>query len=226
MSTLKASIRSILLKPFRHGRARKRAGAENDRLLSMNVRLREEHLRDTRVVPDRESLLTLLPQDGIAAEVGVADGRFSERILELNNPKKLYLIDAWAMPNHPQYGEGGHRLITRKFKSQIDEGLISVHRGWSWDMLEKLPDDHLDWIYIDAAHSYDAVRKDLEVARRKTKESGYIAGHDYVRWGRFGARFGVLEAVNEFCLEHRYVLAFLSLESNLNWSYALRKEGK
>jgi hypothetical protein len=223
MSSLKASVRAALLRPFRHSRARRKARTENDRLLAMDVRLSAEHLSGTRVLPDRETMLTTLPQNGVVAEVGVADGRFSECILELNKPSRLYLIDAWAMPNHPQYGEGGHRLIARKFESQISAGLIEVRRGMSWDMLEELPDDHLDWIYIDAAHSYDAVRKDLEVARRKTKDEGFIAGHDYVRWGRFGARFGVLEAVNEFCIQHRYAFAFLSLESNLNWSYALRK---
>lgn len=223
MKALKSIFPSGLLQPFRLSKARNRAKATNDRLLALDVSLLVEHVRNTRVVPNRSSLLSLLPQHGTVAEVGVADGCFTEQILALNKPAKLHLIDAWAMPNHPVYGEGGYRRITEKFKHEIADGTVEVHRGYSWDMLETLPDHCLDWVYIDAAHDYDSVRKDLDAARRKTKASGYVAGHDYVRWGRFGTRFGVLEAVNEFCLRHRYEFAFLSLESNLNWSYALRK---
>lgn len=200
-----------------------RARQENSRLLSLSVALSDIHVANTQVLPDRISLLQALPRNGVVAEVGVAEGGFSEKILQVNCPKKLYLIDAWGMVNHPNYSEGGFHKVQEKFSTDISAGKVEIHRGISWEMLAELADESLDWVYIDASHDYDSVKKDLEAANRKVKKGGLIAGHDYVRWGRFGHRFGVLEAVNEFILSHHYELAYITLENNLNWSYAIKK---
>ena len=50
-----------------------------------------------------------------------------------------------------------------------------------------------DYIYIDADHSYESVKADIETWLPFVKPSGIIAGHDY------SAHFtGVVTAVNEF----------------------------
>jgi hypothetical protein len=36
-----------------------------------------------------------MPRGGIAAEIGVDQGKFSERILQLAQRQRLYLIDPW-----------------------------------------------------------------------------------------------------------------------------------
>lgn len=163
-----------------------------------------------------------MPIEGEVAEIGVADGQFSEKILHINKPIRLHLIDAWNMVNNSAYGNGGEQRVRTIFSSKISDGTVKIHRGLSWEMLEKLPNQSLDWLYIDAAHDFSSVKKDLQVAKKKVKKGGFIAGHDYTRWGRFGQRFGVLEAVNEFILMHSYELAFITLESNYNWSYAIK----
>lgn len=40
-------------------------------------------------------------------------------------------------------------------------------------------DGHFSFIFIDAAHEYDAVKKDLELWYPKLKSGGLFAGHDY-----------------------------------------------
>jgi hypothetical protein len=192
-------------------------------MLSMDVSLLSKHLASTVVLPNRDVLLRRLPSNGMVAEVGVADGKYSLKILEINRPAKLILIDAWGMAPGSAYGEAGYESVQANLGQEIQDGLVCINRGMSWERLEQLPDNYLDWIYIDASHDYDSVKRDLEMAKTKVKGDGFIAGHDYVRWGRFGGRFGVLEAVNEFCLTHDYEVAYLTLESNYNWSYALRK---
>jgi len=47
------------------------------------------------VLGDRNNLIQQLPQNAVWAEVGVYRGDFSQKILELCNPSKLYLIDNW-----------------------------------------------------------------------------------------------------------------------------------
>lgn len=55
-----------------------------------------------------------------------------------------------------------------------------------------LPDGHFDFVFIDAGHSYEAVRKDIANYRSKVKPGGWFGGHDY------HPKFpGVIRAVGE-----------------------------
>lgn len=53
-------------------------------------------------------------------------------------------------------------------------------------------DKSLDFVYIDANHDYEYVKKDIEIWRHKIKKDCFIGGHDYHKdW------MGVIAAVNE-----------------------------
>lgn len=59
------------------------------------------------------------------------------------------------------------------------------------DIINEFPDKRFDIIYIDACHTYEAVKRDIQLCLPKCKL--FISGHDY--WPR---RFdGVIKAVNE-----------------------------
>ena len=47
-----------------------------------NFNFNDIHLNDAKVVKDRETLLELLPKNGVVCELGVNKGRFSEKILK------------------------------------------------------------------------------------------------------------------------------------------------
>ena len=47
------------------------------------VELREEHIRNLRVVLNRNAFLEALPKGGVVAELGVDCGEFSNRILNI-----------------------------------------------------------------------------------------------------------------------------------------------
>ena len=51
--------------------------------------------------------------------------------------------------------------------------------------------EFFDFIYIDADHEYESVKKDIEAWIPRLRSGGIIAGHDYI-----GYR-GVHDAVNE-----------------------------
>lgn len=199
--------------------------ALDEAMLQRSVSLGKAHLEHCRVFPNRRAMLQSFPRDAVAAEVGVATGDFSADILEFVEPKKLYLIDAWEMKGHPNYGPEGHSKTRRRFANEIESGQVKMLRGLSWEMLGSLDDHSLDWVYIDAAHDFESVRRDLEVAKKKLAPDGIISGHDYTRWGKRGRRFGVLEAVNRFCIENSYELLAITLENDYNWSYALKFSG-
>jgi hypothetical protein len=60
----------------------------------------------------------------------------------------------------------------------------------------------------------------------KVKPGGFIAGHDYVmgNWLKV-LRYGVIEAVREFCVERDWDLVVLTSESIENQSFSLRRIG-
>ncbi len=59
------------------------------------VPLQDFHIHKTKLIENRTKLLELIPRGGICAELGVANGDFSQQILQINQPRELNLIDVW-----------------------------------------------------------------------------------------------------------------------------------
>ncbi len=159
----------------------------------------------------RRFLLEMLPVDSVGAEIGVHLGGFSRECLRILSPKQLHLIDPWEHQDSDEYKRawyGGrvksgqkamdrrYAKVCRKFAREIRAGQVTIHRGYSTDMLEQFDDGYLDWVYIDGNHMYEFVKADLELSFRKTKPHGYIAGDDYGPQGWWEG--GVQKAVDEF----------------------------
>jgi len=62
------------------------------------------------------------------------------------------------------------------------------------------------------------------IAFTPIKSGGIIAGHDYTigNWVD-GYRYGVIEAVNEFCVNDDWEMIFLTAETDQYRSFAIRK---
>lgn len=181
-----------------------------------------KHIAGCELLLSREDLLERMPKGLTCAEVGVAQGDFSRQIIDRMCPAQLYLIDAWQEAD----GRYGHarRQVETELRAEIASGQVALRPGWSWDELEKLADASLDWVYIDAAHDYDSVRRDLAAANGKVRAGGWICGHDYTLWSSKGInRWGVVEAVNEFCRQYGWRFAFLTHEAHRHVSFALRR---
>ncbi|OHE78039.1 MAG: hypothetical protein A3F67_00600 [Verrucomicrobia bacterium RIFCSPHIGHO2_12_FULL_41_10] len=162
---------------------------------------------DTRI----EMIKALIPENSILCELGVFKGDFASELYKLN-PKHLYLCDLW--PNAPLYSgneDGRHgefyngvdlyEHVSCRFYDNLN---ISIYRECSDTFIKKLPDAFLDGVYIDANHSYDAVKSDLNAIFPKMKYGGVIMGHDYeCNPAKASELFetGVKQAVDEFCKE-------------------------
>jgi protein-L-isoaspartate O-methyltransferase len=53
-------------------------------------------------------------------------------------------------------------------------------------------------IFLDADHTYEAVKYDTEVLLPLLAPNGVFVWHDYANWGRFSKKNGVPEALHEF----------------------------
>ena len=52
-----------------------------------------------------------------------------------------------------------------------------------------IPDGHLDFVFIDADHTYEGVKRDIELWEPKVQENGLIMGHD-LNWGSVARAVG------------------------------------
>ncbi len=134
--------------------------------------------------------------------MGVAFGNFSELILMICNPDKLYLIDPWE---EGTYGEG-YQTVQGKFKQKIEDGVVEIRKGYSTDCLKEFADGELDWVYIDTVHDdYQLIKKELELCSAKVSANGYICGHDYAKYDVYcGKEYCIYDAVNEFAVKYGY----------------------
>ncbi len=162
----------------------------------------------------RDFILARMPRGGVVAEIGVDLGDFSARILTLNRPRVLHLIDPWtaAGGEYGQYAGAGtetkaaaaralamterYDFVRRRFAAQIADGSVVIHRADSQSAAAAFADSSLDWVYIDGNHSYAYVKADLETYLRKVKPGGYLVCDDYHYAGFW--KDGVTRAVDEF----------------------------
>ena len=192
-------------------------------LCTISQEIQPELIKNLRILPDRLAMLEMMPRGAVVAEVGVAEGGFSESILQICKPAILHLVDLWSSDlKETSYNECAYATVKGRFAGEIDAGRVVLHRGLSWEALGAFPDNYFDWVYIDASHAYESVKQDLAAAKRKLKASGIIAGHDYTLWGDSLSRWGVIEAVNEFCNANDFEMVYLTHESKRNHSYAIR----
>lgn len=183
--------------------------------------LTQKHIRNIKIIEDRNKLLDFLPKNAVVAELGVDSGDFSFFILKKTAPKKLHLIDAW---NTDRYNEGKKESVIARFEKEIKNNLLEINIGYSTQVLEKFEDNYFDWIYVDTDHSYDTTKKELQIASRKVKNSGLICGHDYYMGNWIsGYKYGVIEAVHEFCIDHNWEIIYLTIEQSIPPSFVIRR---
>lgn len=131
-------------------------------------------------------------------EVGVRRGDFSIELLEVFHPSQLLLVDI---------------DISQIYKSVSEHPRVKVVKGISWEVLARLPDDSLDYLYVDGDHSRDGVYEDVKVAHLKVRPGGIIQFNDYTNWSVMERQpYGVLEVVNDYIENNDAQVVGLSLE--------------
>ena len=130
----------------------------------------------------------------VGCELGVDVCNNANSILSLMNISTLHLVDSFARgkiyePCYLPYGECKERLAEYKDK-------VVYHIGNTKGISKDFTDSSLDFVYVDADHSYECCREDMLNYWPKVKNGGVLAGHDLVIEG-------VKKAVNQFCEENK-----------------------
>jgi cephalosporin hydroxylase len=74
---------------------------------------------------------------------------------------------------------------------------ITLHEDYSYNVVDEFEDNSFDFIYIDASHTYEDTKKDIELYLPKVKKGGIIGGHDYQQDEFPGVKKSVLELVGK-----------------------------
>lgn len=183
--------------------------------------IKKKNILNGSILANREHLLEVLPKNGIIAEIGVDNGFFTEQIINIAKPKKLYLIDSWSSK---RYGQNKFEFVKNKFSQEIKNKKIEILRSNSIDTAELFQNNYFDWIYIDTDHSYSTTVQELNAYENKIKDNGFICGHDYVmgNWSKSN-KYGVIESVAEFTCKKNWKLVYWTSDFTENNSFAIQR---
>lgn len=162
-------------------------------------------------------ILSYAPKQAVGAEIGVFRGHFSEHILRVTEPSKLYLVDPWRLlgekfnwrePNSEYLGWG--KLTTeyaledtkRRIEPYREKSQVIVVEDYCEQFLNSV-DEELDFVYLDTTHAYLSTLNELKLIDRVLSSRGIILGDDW--WPNpQSVHHGVFHAVNDFVKSHDY----------------------
>jgi hypothetical protein len=135
---------------------------------------------------NREDITSLLDSRSIGCELGVFKGDFSKVLLDSGKFDQLYLVDPFSgsIQSGDKNGNNvevhdGESLFSSVSKRFEHVNNVFVTRQRSDEFLSIFRDNFFDFIYIDTTHQYDQTILELELAYKKIKNNGIVAGHDY-----------------------------------------------
>lgn len=174
---------------------------------------------------DSQQICTILRKHFTAAgrepsllvELGVHKGETSAALLRTFPQARLFMVDEWRAyePDHRyrKSGDGCAKLTTK----QQDDNMLAAQlatqfAGKRANILRLSTLDaaanffmgkvQADGVFVDADHTYSAVRDDIAAWWPLVKSGGVLSGHDY-KHPRDGKQWGVSQAVEEFVQRER-----------------------
>jgi hypothetical protein len=183
-------------------------------------------LREIKRLVKREWIFKYLPTGAVGAEIGVFRGHFSECILETLSPRVFYMVDpwtklgpvfAWKEPDS-DYLSGG-ALTTQAAKddaanraARFTGSAVMLVEEYALAFLEQLrrkiaagEAEPLDFVYLDASHSYKDTLVELFALEACMGPTGIIAGDDW-SINPQGTHYGVCRAVHDFIRQRDWQL--------------------
>ncbi len=119
------------------------------------------------------------------AEIGVDRGYFSEVICLTNPQLQLFSIDSWSTSsfedaiNTSAFMQKQYDIHHKSTINRLAKFNCRVIRKASLEAVEDFANNSLDFVYIDANHSFVNVADDIYRWEKKVKPGGIVSGHDY-----------------------------------------------
>lgn len=173
-----------------------------------SVALPGELIAECRFVASRNALVEQLPHRARVAEVGTYRGAFARHMLDACDPVELHLIDIDFSLLDPDVAA---------------DKRVTLHKGFSHDVLGGFADGYFDWVYIDGDHSYAGASRDAAVAAKKVRRGGYLVFNDFAHADPYLGAYGVHRAVTDFATAQRWKFVWWAYEPHGLYDVALQK---
>jgi hypothetical protein len=158
-----------------------------------------------RGVDHRDGLSELANDLGLldqGAELGVYRGDFARVVLSRWHGSRWHLVDSWTNGQDLPYSHGQDENMDTAIASVDSFGAqrYKVVRNTTDLAAHTYAEGSLDWVYVDATHTYADCRRDLQTWAPKVRMGGLLSGHDYWNgWQPLASyTFGCRDAVDEF----------------------------
>lgn len=163
-------------------------------------------------------LLNKLGLNGQGVEVGVYMAGYSFELLTNSKLQTLYLVDPRIKFSEEEYYDGMNISNDHQnFRYLIT--VMRLLRMTSESSAQLFKDNSLDFVYIDANHSYEACKQDVDLWWPKVKRGGILSGHDYLD----APMFGVKRAIDEFAERQKQKL-YITTKIELHPSWYIIKQ--
>ena len=162
--------------------------------------IRDPHYK-IKELETRELIYDAIPKGGVGAELGACRGNNAVQLFFRTKPSTMFLVDKWVKMDRDHemtdlWYDDYSDSVAEIFAEEIEQGMVVLRKQHTTSFLGSLPDDCLDWVYLDSNHHYQNVSREIDLSLKKVKSGGYIMGHDYFPnpkiWGT-----SVIRAVNE-----------------------------
>jgi predicted O-methyltransferase YrrM len=131
-------------------------------------------------------------------EIGTADGRCTEAVLEACPDLHLTTVDVWAaQPEHtgPEtWANWPHDMHENRARIRLKPfaDRCTIIKGYSKRAAMDFADEAVDFVFLDGDHGEYGVRADILAWRDKIRPGGMLLGHD-AAWP------GVRAAIDALC---------------------------
>ncbi len=159
-----------------------------------------------------DEIIARLAPNGTLVEVGTWKGTTAFKVLAARRDVIVVMVDPWRSGLvddgliEAAWLESGSKMATRA-QSEVDAIYSSVFamaakfprrariiRSESVKAATVIADGSVDMVFIDANHSYESVKSDIEAWLPKVKPGGIIGGHDFAHPRYAGVKQAVVEA--------------------------------
>lgn len=158
------------------------------------------------------------------AEIGVYKGEFSE-ILCLQNPDlKLYCIDPWETyeSEDPEFYAQDQKALDEFYqeaKTRLSKYNCQIIKKASMEAIKDFKPGSLDFVYIDANHSYKNMAEDIDGWSKIVRKDGIVSGHDYGHFKHKDRNLGTKKAINEYVEKHKKKLFLVNRNFQTSWFF-------
>jgi hypothetical protein len=120
------------------------------------------------------------------AEIGVYRGDYAARLLaDADALRTYYMIDPWRrLEDWNKPANKGNKQFQRFFEETMEKTDAwsrkrKVLRGRTADVIDRIPDRSLDFIYVDGDHTLRGITIDLIRTFEKVRPGGWLGGDDF-----------------------------------------------